>query len=187
MFEGYYENGERNGKAKEYKHGKLIFEGEYKDGLEVRNCKEYYYNQKIKFEGEYIFGNRYTGKVYNINGRIELELIDGVGSGKDFDNDGNLISEGDFFDGGNGKEYKYYKQNSDEMKYLIFEGEYLNNFRERGKEYYKNDKLKFEGEYLFKNYYKGKLYDNNGNMIYELIDGNAKVEEKYDKMIIREN
>ena len=32
----------------------------------------------------------------------------------------------------------------------MFEGEYYNNYRIRGKEYYKNGKLKYEGEYLFK-------------------------------------
>jgi len=61
---------------------------------------------------------------------------------------------------GKGKEYIIY------TNILIFEGEYINGKKNgRGKEYYKNGKLKFEGEYINgkkngrgKEYYKtGKL------------------------------
>jgi len=35
MFEGEYKNGERNGKGKEYKYGKIIYEGEYVNGKRI--------------------------------------------------------------------------------------------------------------------------------------------------------
>ena len=51
------------------------------------------------------------------------------------------------------------------------------NYRIRGKEYYTNSKLKFEGEYLFNKKLKGKIYDFDGNIVLELNNGNAKIEE----------
>ena len=65
-----------------------------------------------------------------------------------------------------------------EQNYLLFEGEYFNNYKVKGKEYYANGKLKFEGEYLFNKKLKGKIYDCNGNIIFKLDNGNAKIEEK---------
>ena len=77
LFIGEYENGERNGKGKEYIKGKLAFEGEYLSGkrwigtghslinnaiytLNIKNGyrKEYDYNGKLIFEGEYIKCNK---------------------------------------------------------------------------------------------------------------------------------
>ena len=46
----------------------------------------------------------------------------------------------------------------------------------KGKEYYKG-KLEFEGRYIYNNKYNGKGYDENGNIIYELINGNGRVKE----------
>ena len=37
--------------------------------------------------------------------------------------------------------------------------------------------LEYEGEYLYNIKYNGKGYDENGNVIYELINGNGKVKE----------
>ena len=62
---------------------------------------------------------------------------------------------------------------------LIFEGEYLYDQKRRGKTYIKG-KLEYEGDYLFDRKYNGKGYDENGNIIYELINGNGKVKE-YDE------
>ena len=47
----------------------------------------------------------------------------------------------------------------------------------KGKEYFFNGKLKFEGEYLNNKKWNGKGYDENGNITYELINGNGKVYE----------
>ena len=54
---------------------------------------------------------------------------------------------------GIGKEYTfkdYYSNFYDNKFNLLFEGEYYNDYKIRGKEYYENGKLKFEWEYLFK-------------------------------------
>ena len=68
------------------------------------------------------------------------------GKGKEYDNRGLLIFEGEYINGtrnGKGKEY------FDNGK-LKFEGEYHYGLRNgKGKEYFKNGELKFEGEYNF--------------------------------------
>ena len=47
-----------NGKGKEYKYGKLLFEGEYLNGKKWNGkVKEYEYG-KLLFEGEYLNGNK---------------------------------------------------------------------------------------------------------------------------------
>ena len=60
----------------------------------------------------------------------------------------------------------------------MFEGEYLNGKRNgKGIEYYSNGNKLFEGEYLNDLKWNGKGYDDNGNIIYELNNGNGKVKE----------
>ena len=59
---------------------------------------------------------------------------------------------------------------------MIFEGEYLYNYKLKGK-FFKNGKLEYEGEYMFYNKWHGKGYDEDGNVIYELINGNGKGKE----------
>ena len=47
---------DKSGKGKEYDiYDKLIFEGEYKNGVRNGKGKEYYYNQLV-FDGEYLNG-----------------------------------------------------------------------------------------------------------------------------------
>ena len=53
------------------------------------------------------------------------------------------------------------------------------NFKIKGK-FYINEKLEYEGEFLFNRKWNGKGYDENGNVIYELKNGNGKVKEYYD-------
>ena len=84
---------------------------------------------------------------------------------------------------GKGKEYTYNFWGNNPI--LLFEGEYMNNSRIRGKEFYKNGKLKFEGEYLFKNKLKGKFFDFNGSVIFKLNNkNNEKIEEMDDELRI---
>ena len=71
-----------------------------------------------------------------------------------------------------GKGYQYQNFNNK----LIFEGEYLYNYRIKGKEYI-NDRLEYEGEYLYDKKWTGKGYDENGNIIYELDNGNGTIKE----------
>ena len=59
---------------------------------------------------------------------------------------------------------------------LLFDGEYLYGHKRKGKTYVKG-KLEYEGEYLFDRKYNGKGYDEDGNIIYELINGNGTVKE----------
>ena len=63
---------------------------------------------------------------------------------------------------------------------LKFEGEYSNGEKiGKGKEYYQNGKLRFEGEYLNGKKWNGKVYDSNGNLAFEIKDGNGKGKEYY--------
>ena len=116
--------------------------------------KENYNNGKIKFEGEYFNGKRWKGKIYNYNGSEEFEIKYGIGYGKEYNCEGILMFEGNILNGernGKGKEF------NNEGK-LIFEGYYLNGKRNgKGKEYYDNE-LIFEGEYIDGNKIKGKQY-----------------------------
>ena len=61
---------------------------------------------------------------------------------------------------------------------IKFEGEYLYGYERKGKEYI-NGRLEYEGEYINGKKWNGKGYDENGNIIYELINGNGKVKEYY--------
>ena len=189
-----------NGKglAKEYNiKSNLIFEGEYLEGKRFRG-KEYYDNGKIKFVGNYYQGRRWNGTAYDLNEQIlskfengkgylideyiffpalkfEGEYINGAlnGKGKVYTN--KILFEGEFKNrnrNGKGKEYNF----NGELK---FEGEYLYDYKRRGKAYI-NKKLEFEGEYLFDKKWNGKGYDENGNIIYELKNGNGKVKEYHD-------
>ena len=89
--------------------------------------------------------------------------------------------EGEYLDDeryGEGKEY-------DNKGKLTFEGEYIYNYKIRGKEY-NNGKLEYEGEYLFDRKFNGKGYDNKGKIIYELKNGNGKVKEYYKNQLVFE-
>ena len=59
---------------------------------------------------------------------------------------------------------------------IIFEGEYLDGNKYKGKTYIKG-RLEFDGVYLFNQKWNGKGYDEKGNVIYKLINGNGKVRE----------
>ena len=85
--------------------------------------------------------------------------------GFDYDRKGNIIYQYNNING-IGKEYN---DNGE----LLFEGEYLNGKRNgKGKEYYwDTGKLIFEGEYLNDKKWKGKGYDKLNNIVYELNDG----------------
>ena len=100
IFEGEYLNGKRNGNGKEYNYnGLLEFEGEYFDGKRNGKGKEYYEKGKLKFEGEYFKGKRWNGKGYNINGKSDFQIKDGIGKGKEYNYFGKLVFEGEFLNG----------------------------------------------------------------------------------------
>ena len=218
LFDGEYLNGKKwNGKGYdskgnilfELKNGngivkskyiysdKIKYEIDYSNGLLNGKGKEYYYNGKLFFEGEYLNGNKWNGKLYNNTNNNFSELKNGEGYIKEYLlNSDRVIFEGEYLNGkrnGKGKEYHnntklkydgYYlngKRNGKGKEYnsngnLIFEGDFINNFRIKGKEYV-NGILEFEGEYLFNKKWNGKGYDKNGNIIYELKNGNGKIIE----------
>ena len=192
IFEGDYPNG----KGKDYhRFGFLEYEGEFMNGERHGKGKEYH-GEKLIFEGEYKNGKKWNGKVYDKKNKNIYEVKEGKGFIKEYFDDGRIKSEVEYFNGeknGKGKEYN-------EERKLKFEGEYLNGKRNgKGKEYDENGKLMFEGEYLYNNKLKGKYYvngllefegeflynkkwdgkgyDENGNIIYELKQGNGKVKE----------
>ena len=181
-----------NGKGKKYLNGKIEFDTEYLNGINLTNkvydkngklyeisknikgfIKEYDHKGNLTFEGEYLNGKR-------------------NGKGKSYYDNGKLYFEGEYLNGernGKGKEYRYYNGE------LRFEGEYLNGKRNgKGKKYNKYSRLKFEGEYLNgKKNGKGKEYNFYGNLIFEgeYLNGIKWSGKGYDKQnkfyILKEN
>ena len=192
IYEGEYLNRKRHGKGKEYFSEKLIFEGEYKnnkrwDGHGYDNkgniiyelkdgkglIKEYDSNGILIFEYEYSNGEiTGRGKLYDSDGFLEYEgkYLNGEknGWGKEYNSYSSY--EGEFL---NGKKHGKGKEINKENK-LIFEGEYYNDYRFRGKQYIKGI-LYFDGQFLFDNQWDGKGYDEKGNVIYELKNGTGKI------------
>ena len=61
---------------------------------------------------------------------------------------------------------------------MVFEGEYINGFKRKGKEYF-NKKLQFEGEYINGIRWEGIGYNYYGYKCYELKNGNGSVKNYY--------
>ena len=123
-----------------YYNNILISEIEYiNENLSVR--KEYYFNSKLKFEGECLNDKKWNGIIFDIDGNISFEIKNGNGKGKEYDFNGNLFFEGEY-ENGEIKNGNLYYNNQ-----LIFSGEYLNGklWNGKGKEFDKN-RLIFEGE-----------------------------------------
>ena len=111
--------------------------------------KDYIYKYDIIFEGEYLYGEK-------------------NGKGKEYYDEGQLFYDGEYLNGEkSGKGKQYYPDGE-----LEFEGEYLYDYKRKGKEYIKG-KLIFEGEYFLYNMWTGKLYNENGNLIYQINNGNG--------------
>ena len=191
-----YELKNGNGKIKEYgEYDMLIFEGEYLDGKKHGKGIEYYEYYRVKFNGEYLNGEKWKGKgfIYDENGMLILEEEYSEGKiwkkiEKKYNKYKKLIleieysKEEEFNKKGKGKEYA-------EGNKLIFEGEYLNKKRNgKGKEYFcpRNEgrganeldpKIKFEGEFKNGLKWEGKGYNPEGDLVYELKNGNGKIKE----------
>ena len=105
-----------------------------------------YINNKLEYDGEYLYRKKWNGKGYDDNLNIIYELINGNGPVKEYGWNGKLEFDGEYLNGkrnGKGKEYDIYFGN------LIFEGGYLNGKRNgKGKEFNDNEKLIYEGNYL---------------------------------------
>ena len=153
-----------------------IFEGEIKNGIQW-DGKGYDRNDKIIYEL-----NNGTGSIEEIHSNIELtyfgEYLNGKrnGKGKELEED-KLIFEGEYSNGeknGYGKLYNYRGE-------IIFEGEYLDGKKWKGKRtrgyFHRYIYIQFEGEYLNGKQWNGKGYDEDGNIIYELNNGNGTIKE----------
>ena len=124
IFQGEYINGVKYGKEFDT-NGNVVFKGEYSDGERFNGKgKEFYTNGKLKFEGKYIKGKK-IGKEFilnSTNGNIILLKGIKIGTfeankkninifrGKEFDNRGNLVFEGD---------YSFRKRLKGKKKYMI--------------------------------------------------------------------
>ena len=86
-----FEIKEGNGKGKVYyDNDNLKFEGEYLSGQRNGKGKEVYYNDMLKFKGEYFYGNKWSGQRYNIIGKIDFEIKEGNGKVKEYNQIGKL-------------------------------------------------------------------------------------------------
>ena len=122
-----------------------------------------------------LYGNKII-----INNNFNLKIINNYIIGQKYDNNNNLIFEGEFYNNNfNGRCKKYNNNN------LIFDGRYKNNYKNGlGTEYDNNGIISFYGEYKnnLKNG-KGIEYEN-GNIIY---DGYYKNNLKNGKGIVKYN
>ena len=114
-FEGEYSNDMKNGEGFEYfKCGTIKIEANYINNVINGKVKEYYYTGRLKFEGEYLKGER-------------------NGKGEEFNYFGELIFKGEYLKGkrwnGKGKEYS----SDDNLRILLFEGEYVNGVKKKNK------------------------------------------------------
>ena len=167
IFEGDYIDGKRTRYGKEYYEEKfedkmiIKYKGKYLNGKRNGKGVEYYNNGEIKFEGIYLFGQRYKGNGYDRNGKKIYELEEGKGYIKEFDDDNDIMFEGEY-PNGKGKEYF----NKEKVK---FEGDYVNGIKWNGIGYDQDHKviynlkngrgyikelnnfgsLIFEGEYIY--------------------------------------
>ena len=62
---------------------------------------------------------------------------------------------------------------------LIFEGEYLEGKRFKGKEYYDNGKIKFVGNYYKGRRWNGIAYDLNGQILSKFENGKGYLIDEY--------
>ena len=156
IYKGEYINGKRHGKGIEYESKKNNNE----EPLNEENrgiYKKFSYNHGLKrFEGEFKNGKRNgPGKIFNY-------LTN------------KLLFEGEYINGeknGLGKDYNNYGE-------LLFSGEYKNSIRTgKGKEYFNNGVILFDGEYLNGKKYNGYGYDINGELQYELKEGQGNIIE----------
>ena len=140
--------------------------------------KEYDEYGELLFEGEYVNGKIWNGKIYNIKGNIECEIKDGKGHIKEYDKNGELLFEGEYLNGerkGKGKEYDRYGE-------LLFEGSYLNGERNgKGKEYDEDGKILFEGDYLNGKRWNGyeSEYDMGGPIDSSVVEEFLSSEKEY--------
>ena len=197
LYEGEYLNGIKNGKISIYtvNCNKKIFNGVCLNGkkcLGYIGYNEYYIygNETILksekyqgnqeiFKGEYKNGKPWNGEGYDNKKKIKYKLKNGTK--KEYDENNQLIYEGEYLD-----QYRHGRGKEYRHDELIFDGYYLNDKRWNGigKEYDSKNNLIFDGEYVNgKKKGKYKEYNDKGELIFEgecLYDFKYKGKE-YDK------
>ena len=158
---------------------------EEKSFVNIRNIKSSYIIKKVlsfldeKKKLNIIIYNKEFQKMISVNLKDyksisrKYKIGEKNGKGKEFNNKGKLIFEGEYLNG---------KRNGEGIEYddgiLIFEGEYLNGKRNgRGKEYNYKNQLVFEGVYLKGKRLDGKGYNINGNLEYDIKKGKGYIKE----------
>ena len=125
IFKGFYLNGKKNGKGKEYLNDRLKFVGEYFNGKRNGKGLEFNKYERVIFEGEYLDGKKWNGIIYK--DKYKFIIKDGKGILRLYHDNGKLKFEGEYINGN--KKGKKYCDNGE----LIFEGEYLNEKKWNGK------------------------------------------------------
>ena len=175
IFEGEYKDGKRY-KGKGYDKGELIFEGEYKDE-KIYKGKTYIFHDKLIIEG-IVKGLIKANKIIKVNNSIELMFIYFYlnkkfyfyySNGKFIDKK-EINNEEELYYFGNyeNKKKNGYGQEYDKFGKLLFNGNYINGNKNKGREYLDN-KLIFYGEYKEGKQWSGikKEYNDNGKLIFE--------------------
>jgi antitoxin component YwqK of YwqJK toxin-antitoxin module len=159
-YEGQEVFGNLTGKGKLYIQGRPIYEGGMKDGT-FNDHGKYYAGGKLKYEGGFVEGWK-------------------EGFGKEYDNNGDLLREGEYKQGNReGKGIDYYVSGA-----KSYEGSFVENTRNgAGKAYYENGKLKAEGQYQHHLLVSGTYYYENGeryegDFLYGLPHGQGTLYDK---------
>ena len=209
IIEAEYLNGGKNGKVKAYYNNcKIMFEGEFLNGKpwniksydekgnllyilesgkgKVRVADIIPNNELLFCDKEFLNGIAHgKGKEYNIYGQLvsETEYLYGKLCGKLICYENNKLIKIIDIDSMIGDKINGYGKIFNEDGKLEYEGEVFKHIRIKGRGYIKGI-LEYEGEYSFGKKWNGKGYDENGNIIYELINGNGKVKEYNDEDVL---
>jgi len=143
-------------------NGQIIFEGEYLTKQKYKG-KEYNIYGDIIFEGQYKYDERFNGDGYNncsrfkyVNGKIEGNIVI-------YDFSKNELFEGEYK---NGEKYNgILKTFFDSTDFILKRVIHIKDgqINGKGKEYYKNNKLKYIGEF------KNGEFNGKGTLYYEFL------------------
>ena len=127
-------------------------------GVDINNYK--------RVSGRYIISkNERTEEYYDNSKKFKFreptKFINKNGQGVEYDEEGNLVFEGQYLEGkrsGKGKQYN-------KLERVIFDGEFLYGEKLKWKEYTDKGVLVYEGEYLNDKRKKGREYNEKGKKL----------------------
>ena len=153
QYEGHFENGDFNGKGKQYYLDgiTLAYEGDFKDDTFNGKGKRYKEDGNLEYEGDFKDGKYHgKGKLYYPDGIAlfyEGDFKDNKyhGKGKRYYPYGTLAYEGDFKDGKFDGKGKLYRKDGT----LAYEGDFKDNkYHGKGKEYKEDGTIGFKGSFI---------------------------------------